>query len=160
MGEMAWNEYEYRLVHPRRMIQGRSKVSGCRYYGRRLGARLCRYGVRYGTIRYVRRRYYRTVGTVCTGLYRTYIDQRKDRYCKGIEWVPSLPVQAKGKDAKHYRYTCIVRKRNGVQSRVGVECIPESAAVPLRREQVVWVVRLNMTRPMIRSRKAEPIVVF
>jgi hypothetical protein len=109
---------------------------------------------RYGYVTTCRLRYYRTV--LFVPVPYKYIDQCKDTYCKG-EWVPCIPVQAKGKDAKHCRYIWrIVRKRNRVQCRVGVECFPQLAVVPLFREQYRLVDNppsgLYWIRPMIRSR--------
>jgi hypothetical protein len=87
---------------------------------------------RYGYVTTCRLRYYRTV--LFVPVPYKYIDQCKDTVRE--EWVPCIPVQAKGKDAKHCRYIWrIVRKRNRVQCRVGVECFPQLAVVPLFREQ-------------------------
>jgi hypothetical protein len=104
---MAWNEYEYRLVHPRRMIQGRSKAPDVTITGEDFGARLCRYDVRYGAIRYVTLRYYRTVGMY---RYRTYIDQCKDTVREESGY-------------HHYRYKLKERMPNitGIQVSFGSE---------------------------------------
>jgi hypothetical protein len=78
--------------------------------------------------------------TVQYYLYRyratnTYIDQCKDTYCKGREWYHAYRYKLKERMPNIAGIWRIVRKRNRVQCRVGVECFPQLAVVPLFREQ-------------------------